>query len=148
MKYDHQQKYMTLGRKVGHLIFQKKSGVFSCSGLFHNFILECHIINISSRIAIKTKTPSLNFHFETYDFKKFCHFFFWSFSCTDPPSDRASHVKNASYSHAKYYKSFKIITKIQIWYQDERTRTSTTAARTFVNPILIQISKNLGAPWA
>ena len=67
----------------------KKSGVFSCNGLFHNSVLEYHIINFSKELVTNMKTPSLNFYFETNNFKEFCHSF-WHFSCTNPPSERAS----------------------------------------------------------
>jgi len=53
----------------------KKSGAFSCSGLFHNSVLEYHITDFSTELVTNMKTPSLNFQFETDNFKEFCHFF-------------------------------------------------------------------------
>ena len=79
---------MTLDQKV-NLLNRKKSGVFSCNGLFHNSVLEYHIIKFPKELEIKMKTPSLNFHFETDNFKKFRHFFFGIFRVqTHLPTER------------------------------------------------------------
>ena len=94
--------YVTPGRKVGRFFGAKKSVGFSCRSLFQR---ACSLLKVPWNLRKIDGIFKLKFHklsklpdrqiWNIRDWKrqldKKIHTFFWRFSCTDAPSDRASY---------------------------------------------------------